>query len=127
MACIGKLVEYNSYTYIYGHMRSEYCYEVLKLKKVLSQSSQDNLFDNTIHSLLSLNQQHFASSISFYTADPKTLKRSICLQAYLGASLIKASLPKSSPLLSVATVPLPCITTSTDPLSIIYHERPSSP
>lgn len=46
---------------------------------------------------------------------------------YLGASLMSANLPKSSPSFSVATVPLPWITTSTDPFSKIYHERPSSP
>lgn len=48
-------------------------------------------------------------------------------ESYLGASLISASFPKSSPSFNVATVPFPCITTSTDPLRIIYHERPSSP
>lgn len=46
---------------------------------------------------------------------------------YLGASFIKANLPKSSPSFNVATVPLPWITTSTDPFSNIYQERPSSP
>lgn len=40
---------------------------------------------------------------------------------------MSASLPKSSPSFNVATVPLPWITTSTDPFSKIYHERPSSP
>lgn len=46
---------------------------------------------------------------------------------YLGASLMRASFPKSSPSCSVVTVPFPCITTSTEPRRIMYHERPSSP
>lgn len=56
-----------------------------------------------------------------------SLPLSPLLATYLGASFIKANLPKSSPVFSVATVPLPCITTSTEPLSRIYQERPSSP
>lgn len=46
---------------------------------------------------------------------------------YLGASLMRANLPKSSPSFRVATVPLPWITTSTDPFRRMYHDRPSSP
>lgn len=40
---------------------------------------------------------------------------------------MSASLPKSSPSLSVATVPFPWMTTSTEPFCKIYHDRPSSP
>lgn len=54
-------------------------------------------------------------------------RRNWCAITHLGASFIKASFPKSSPVFRVATVPLPCITTSTDPLSKMYQERPSSP
>lgn len=40
---------------------------------------------------------------------------------------MSASLPKSSPSLSVATVPFPWITTSTEPFCRMYQLRPSSP
>lgn len=40
---------------------------------------------------------------------------------------MSASLPKSSPSLSVATVPFPWITTSTEPFWRMYQLRPSSP
>lgn len=46
---------------------------------------------------------------------------------YLGASLMRANLPKSSPSFRVATTPLPWITTSTEPFNNIYQDRPSSP
>lgn len=49
------------------------------------------------------------------------------LTIYLGASLMRASLPKSSPSCNVVTTPLPWIATSTDPLRMIYHDFPSSP
>lgn len=60
--------------------------------------------------------------VSSHSPTPASL-----LATYLGASFIKANLPKSSPVFRVATVPLPCITTSTEPLSKMYQERPSSP
>lgn len=44
-----------------------------------------------------------------------------------GALLMRAKLPKSSPSWRVVTVPLPWITTLTEPLRITYHEVPSSP
>ena len=46
---------------------------------------------------------------------------------YLGALLMSANWPKSSPSCSVVTTPLPWITTLTEPLRITYHDTPSSP
>uniref|UniRef100_A0A1A9WEI9 Uncharacterized protein n=1 Tax=Glossina brevipalpis TaxID=37001 RepID=A0A1A9WEI9_9MUSC len=115
------------------------------LKEKNTNSLEEYMYPKLVKAALSLLRSEelcYSISVSIkrrHSSFFMTFQFSVCLNAglccvlylvsetYLGASFIKASLPKSSPLLSVATVPLPCITTSTDPLSIIYHERPSSP